>query len=139
MDDFKTIKSKMVENIDKNSELQEIMDDINKKINTKSIEEKKKKEYVNQPRDENGNVYTNEPNKRHHSLKHNTKKAARAAGIKEGWDMTGREFLNKDKFEEIPDSTVRIMAQKIKDGIPRRIAARACGVVENLAEFWIDK
>ena len=97
----------------KDQELTEIMDDINKKINTKSIEDKKKKEYVNQPRDEKGNVYTNEPNKRHHSLKHNTKKAARAAGIKEGWDMTGREFLNKDKFEEIPDSTVRIMAQKI--------------------------
>lgn len=131
--------TKAKEETDKKQSLDEIIKDTRERTKAKSIEEKKKKEYVNQPRDENGNVYTNEPRKRHHSLKHNTKKAARAAGIKEGWDMTGREFLNRDKFEEIPDSTVRIMAQKIKDGIPRRIAARACGVVENLAEFWIDK
>jgi hypothetical protein len=41
------------ENTDKKQTLDEIIKDTRKKTKAKTIEERKKKEYVNQPRDEN--------------------------------------------------------------------------------------
>lgn len=31
------------------------------------------------------------------------------------------------------------MTQKVRDGIPRRIAARVCGLAENVVEYRMDK
>ncbi len=66
------------ENIEKEpvkNNITDIMEDVNKKTSTKSIEERKDKVYSNQPLDKDGKPYENKSGKRHTSLKNNARKA----------------------------------------------------------------
>lgn len=119
--------------------IQSIVSDINKKTSTKSIKEKKEKVYDNQPLGPDGKPYENKSDKRHSRLKNNVKNAGKASGKTRGWDMTGKYFIGKPDLEQIPDNLLRLLTQKVRDGIPRRIAARVCGLAENVVEYRMDK
>ena len=125
-------------NKQKDNSVNGIIDDINKKVTSKTPEERKSKIYDNMPLDKNWKPYENRPAKKHSSIRNNCKKAAKATKIK-WWDMTWQYFIWKDDFETIPDNLVRLLAQKIEEWTPRRIAARVCGLAENLVEYRIEK
>ena len=119
--------------------IESIMDSVNKKTSTKSIKERKEKIYDNQPLDKDGKPYENKSKKRHSSLKNNVRKAVDATNQKRGRDMTGKYFIGSPELERVPDNIVRLMTQKVREGTPRRIAARVCGMAENVVEYWMDK
>lgn len=94
------------------------------------------------PRDENWNLHVNiVSKKRKKHLMENVRDAGNESQRKQTWDSTNKltkKWVNSP-YDPIPEREVRMMVQQIREWLPWRIAAKAIGIPEARAEYFIER
>ena len=93
------------------------------------------------PRDKDWKLYENRVNKSKKKYKKQVRDAAKESVRKQTWDSTPKltkKWVNSP-YDPIPEREIRMMVQQIREWLPRRIAAKAVGVGETRAEYFIER